>query len=84
MRRDDILTKQEKELLLINQKRGYKYWIAFWKNLYKTVAIVSYLAMLVSVVFAFYYSIVDVQLLKAVPAYLIVLLLTYVNRTTPN
>jgi len=84
MRRNDFLSEAEKEQIRMAQNKYYKYWAMFWKYLYQVVAITSYMAMLVAVGFAYYFSIVSVDFGRAVPAYLVVLLLIHVNKVNPS
>lgn len=84
MRREDILSQQEKEYIKLQENKGYRYWINFWKALYQVVSIASYMGMIVAVGFAYYYSIINADLQMAIPAYLIVLLLAYVNKINPK
>lgn len=84
MRRTDLLSEAEKEQIRMAQNKAYKYWVTFWKYMYQVVSICSYVAMIVAVCFSYYYSIVSVDLMRAVPAYLVVLLLIYVNKVNPS
>lgn len=88
MRREDLLTDYEKKYLETQSKLQknhlYKYWIELWKFIYNVVTIGSYIFMITGLVFAFYYSIVDVSITRVLVSSALVLLSAYVNRINPK